>query len=296
MELKQYIVTRRDAVNGFLAAYMEREEAKNAVLLDAMKHTLFSSGKRLRPVLTIASAEIFGVPMARVMPTACALELIHTYSMIHDDLPCMDNDDFRRGKPTSHKVFGEAMAVLAGDALLTAAFALIAENGQVVGVTAGQIVEVVSDIAQAAGAPGMVGGQAIDMESVGVELSLEQIETLDRLKTGALITVAARVGAVLAGASRADIDSLTQYGQCLGIAYQISDDVLNAVGDEAKMGKRLRKDEEQGKNSFVRVLGADGARERAGQYIEEAKSALARFGERASVLTELADFVIRRES
>lgn len=296
MDIKQYLAERKDAVDGFLTAHMERDEVASATLRDAMKHTLFSGGKRFRPALVIASAELFDKPAETVMPTACAIELIHTYSLIHDDLPSMDDDDFRRGKPSSHRVFGEGMAILAGDALLTAAFGLIAENAGVPGVTQDRVVEVISDVARACGPAGMAGGQAIDIESTGVELREEQIETMDTLKTAALIAVCARVGATLAGASESEKESVTRYGRNLGIAFQISDDVLDAVGDESKMGKRLRKDEEKQKNSLVRTLGVDGARERAKQYAEEAKRAVERFGKKASVLADLADLVVSRES
>lgn len=296
MNIKQYLAERKEAVDGFLAAHMERDEVACATLRDAMKHTLFSGGKRFRPALVIASAELFDKPAETVMLTACAIELIHTYSLIHDDLPSMDDDDFRRGKPASHKVFGEGMAILAGDALLTAAFGLIAENAGVPGVTQDRVVEVTSDVARACGPAGMAGGQAIDIENTGVELGAEQIEIMDKLKTAALIAVCARVGAILAGASESDKESVTRYGQNLGIAFQISDDVLDAVGDEAKMGKRLHKDEQKQKNSLVRTLGVDGARERAKQYAEEAKRAVEPFGQKASVLTDLADLVVSRES
>jgi geranylgeranyl diphosphate synthase type II len=193
-------------------------------------------------------------------------------------------------------VFGEAMAILAGDALLTAAFDLLACNREVPGVTDSQVVDAIRYVARACGAAGMVGGQAIDIEGTGVELDSEQIETLDKLKTGALIGVSTRIGAVLAGASKLDVDSMTRYGQCLGMAFQISDDVLDAVGDESKMGKRLRKDEEQQKNSLVRALGLDGARDRAAHYIAEATRALEAFGEKASALAQLAGLVVNRES
>jgi len=297
MEFQEHLATRIKVVNEFLAGYMERDGiAESETLREAMKHALFSGGKRFRPILAIASAEVFSVPMERVMPTACALELIHTYSLIHDDLPSLDDDDFRRGKPTAHRVFGEGMAVLAGDALLTAAFGLIAENGRVPGVTERQVLDVVADVARACGAAGMVGGQAIDIASTGTELDQNGIEMMDRLKTGALIAVSARVGAILGGASKSDIESITDYGQCLGIAFQIGDDVLDAVGDESKMGKRVRKDAEKQKNSMVRVLGVDGARERARYYIGEAKRAVNKFGERANAVVKLADLVLNRES
>jgi len=296
MDIQEYLATRKEAVDRFLEAYMERDETGSATLREAMKYTLFSGGKRFRPALVIASAELFGKTMETVMPTACAIELIHTYSLIHDDLPSMDDDDFRRGKPTSHKVFGEGMAILAGDALLTAAFGLIAENSRVPGVVQDQVLEVVSDIARSCGAGGMAGGQAIDIENTGVELGPEQIETLDRLKTGALIAASARAGATLARASENDRESVTRYGQCLGIAFQISDDVLDAVGDERKMGKRLRKDGCMEKNSLVRLLGVDAARDRAKRYAEDAKAAVESFSEKAAVLRNLADLVVDRES
>jgi len=296
MDIQEYLGTRKEAVNRFLEAYMEREVVSSATLREAMKYTLFSGGKRFRPTLVIASAELFGKTMETVMPTACAIELIHTYSLIHDDLPSMDDDDYRRGKLTSHKVFGEGMAILAGDALLTSAFGLIAENGRVPGVAQDQVLQVVSDIARSCGASGMAGGQAMDIESTGDELGPDQIETLDRLKTGALIAASARAGATLARASEADKDSVTRYGECVGIAFQISDDVLDAIGDEQKMGKRLRKDRCMEKNSLVALLGVEGARDRAKQYAQEAKDAIDRFGKKASVLRKLADLVVDRES
>ncbi len=296
MDIQEYLTSRKDAVNRFLQAYMERSEVGSTMLREAMKYTLFSGGKRFRPTLVIASAELFGKTMETVMPTACAIELIHTYSLIHDDLPCMDDDDFRRGRPTSHKVFGEAMAILAGDALLTAAFGLIAQNSRVPGVGQHQVLEVVSDIARSCGAAGMAGGQAIDIESTGVQLGADQIETLDRLKTGALIAASAQAGATLARASEADGERVTRYGQCLGIAFQITDDVLDAVGNGLKLGKRVRKDGQMEKNSLVRLLGVDAARDRAIRYAEEAKGAVESFGERAAVLRKLADLVVDRES
>jgi len=296
MDIQRYLAERKEAVDRFLYEQMESDETQCAALHEAMKHTLFSGGKRFRPALVIASAELFDRPAETVMPTACAIELIHTYSLIHDDLPSMDDDDFRRGKPTSHKVFGEAMAILAGDALLTAAFGLIAENARLPGVAQGQVVEVISDMARACGAGGMVGGQAIDIEGTGVNLGVEQIEIMDKLKTAALIAVSTRSGAVLAGASESDKDRVTRYGQCLGTAFQISDDVLDAVGDESKMGKRLRKDEEGQKNSLVQALGVDEARARAKHYAAEAKRALEPFGQKTTVLASLADFVVNRQS
>jgi geranylgeranyl diphosphate synthase type II len=296
MNVQRYLAERKEAVDRFLYEHMESDQIQCATLHEAMKHTLFSGGKRFRPALVIASAELFDKPAETVMPTACAIELIHTYSLIHDDLPSMDDDDFRRGKPTSHKVFGEAMAILAGDALLTAAFALIAENARVPHVTQGQVVDVISDVARACGPTGMVGGQAIDIEGTGVNLGVEQIETMDKLKTAALIAVSTRSGAVLAGASESDKDRMTRYGQCLGTAFQISDDVLDAVGDESKMGKRLRKDEESQKNSLVRALGIDEARARAKHYAGEAKRTLEPLGQKTIVLASLADFVVNRQS
>ena len=264
-------------------------------LLEAMRYSLMAGGKRLRPVLVIAAAELFGAPPERVMPAACSLEMIHTYSLIHDDLPCMDDDDLRRGRPTNHKVYGEAMATLAGDALLTMAFELLARQAQVEGVLPMQAVRAVAEVATAAGAAGMVGGQVEDIDWEGRNASPEQLQNIHRLKTGALFKASLRAGAILAGATDEDLAQLDRYALHFGLAFQIWDDVLDVIGDEAKTGKGVGRDLKHDKSTYVSHYGLEGAKERARTEVAAACAALESYGTRAAFLTELARFVVDRE-
>jgi len=266
------------------------------LLLEAMRYSLLAGGKRLRPILVMAAAELFGAPAARVLPTACALEMIHTYSLIHDDLPCMDDDDLRRGRPTNHKVYGEATAILAGDALLTLAFELLARQGEVEGITPEQVARVVAEVAMGAGPAGMVGGQVEDLSWEEKEASVAQLQRIHLLKTGALFRAALRCGAILAGATEEEIRLLDTYAYHFGLAFQIQDDVLDVIGDTAKMGKAAGRDERRHKNTYVNHFGLEGARQRAREEVAAAKEALRPFGERGAILAALADFVIDREA
>lgn len=263
-------------------------------ILEAMRYSLMAGGKRLRPVLVIAAAELFGGPAERVMPAACAMEMIHTYSLIHDDLPCMDDDDLRRGRPTNHKVFGEAMATLAGDGLLTLAFELLSLQAQVTGVTAGQALRAVGEIARAAGAAGMVGGQVEDLAWEGRHATAETLRQIHRLKTGALFRASLRTGAILAGALDADLERLDAYADHFGLAFQIQDDVLDVIGDVALTGKGVGRDSKLEKSTYVSHFGLDGAAALARQEVQAAQSAVAPYGERAAVLVALAQFVVDR--
>lgn len=265
-------------------------------LLEAMRYSLLGGGKRLRPILVIAAAELFGAPAQRVMPTACALEMIHTYSLVHDDLPCMDDDDLRRGRPTNHKVYGDAVATLAGDALLTMAFELLSRQAYVPGVTAEQAVRVVAEVAMGAGAAGMVGGQVEDLAWEGRPASAHQLQTIHRLKTGALFRTSLRSGAILAGAGPDDLARLDRYADHFGLAFQIWDDVLDVIGDAVKTGKGVGRDEKHQKSTYVSHFGLEGARSRARAEVEAACAALSDFGQRAAVLVTLAEFVIDREA
>ncbi len=265
-------------------------------LLEAMRYSLLGGGKRLRPVLVIAAGALFGAPLDRVMPAACALEMIHTYSLIHDDLPCMDDDDLRRGRPTNHKVYGEAVATLAGDALLTMAFELLARQAVLEGITGDRAALVVREVAVAAGAAGMVGGQVEDLSWEGREAPLQQLQTIHRLKTGALFRAALRTGAILGGATADEMTALDRYAHHFGLAFQIQDDVLDVIGDAVKTGKGVGRDERHAKSTYVRLFGLDDAQERARQEVRAAVEALAPFGERAAALTALARFVIDRDS
>ena len=266
----------------------------------AMRYSLFAGGKRLRPTLVLEAAECCGLSAKKTLKTAAALEMIHTYSLIHDDLPAMDDDDLRRGKPTSHKVFGEAMAILAGDGLLTKAFEAAAENAADLKLKGRDAAELIRLIAFGAGAEGMVGGQVADLAAEGMSKKLSKaaaariLEAVHRRKTGALIVASLDAGAVLAGASDAKRDALRSYGECIGLAFQIADDVLDVVGDKKKLGKR-GSDRDNGKLTYASLYGVDGARAKARALVEMAHAHLMGFGRKADVLHELADYIIARD-
>lgn len=264
-----------------------------ADLYDAMEYSLLAGGKRLRPVLALETCRMCGGRPEEALPFACAVELVHTYSLIHDDLPCMDDDDLRRGRPTNHKVYGEAMAILAGDALLTAAFELVAEYG--LELDAGRGLRISACLGRAAGARGMVGGQVLDMAGEDRSLSLAEVEELQRLKTGALISAAAEIGCIVAGGSEDDLDAVRRYARDLGLAFQIRDDILDVEGDEAVLGKSVRSDARSGKSTFVTLKGVEACEQMVWERTEEAKQALrARFRE-CGFLCWLADKLVKRE-
>jgi geranylgeranyl diphosphate synthase type II len=264
-------------------------------LLEAIRYSLMAGGKRLRPVMVLAAAEVYGLPPERVMLAAGALEMIHTYSLIHDDLPCMDDDDLRRGRPTNHKVYGDALATLAGDALLTMAFELLGRQGLADGVTRLQAARVVVEMATAAGAGGMVGGQVEDLAGEGRQSNTAQLERIHRLKTGALFRAGLRVGAILGGADEPDLVRLDTYAAHFGLAFQIQDDLLDVIGDAVKTGKGVGRDERLQKSTYVTRYGLDEARRRAAAEVAAAQAVLAPLGARAEPLVALAQFVIDRE-
>lgn len=258
-------------------------------LFEAMRYSLLAGGKRLRMILCMEFCRICGGDVAKVMPFAGAVEMVHTYSLIHDDLPCMDNDDFRRGKPTNHKVYGQALAVLAGDALLTAAFTHLTTAE----LPAKQIVQAVGILAECAGERGMVGGQVLDMASEQRQLTKQEVLEIQTRKTGCLISAACCLGVTGAGGSTAQIDSAAYYANMLGLAFQIQDDILDVVGDDIKLGKATGVD--GGKNTFVRLYGLDTCRRMVEQYTEQATGALDSFGEEAVFLRQLAGYLARRD-
>jgi geranylgeranyl diphosphate synthase, type II len=261
-------------------------------LAAAMRYSVLGGGKRLRPVLCLMAAEACGADPALAMPAACALEMVHTYSLIHDDLPAMDDDDLRRGHPTCHKAFDEATAVLAGDALLTLAFEVIAAHVH----PAEAAVDCVRALAEAAGPAGMVGGQMADLQAEGrTDGTLDALAAIHRRKTGALLRASLRMGAIVAGADEASLHALDVYGHAVGLAFQIIDDLLDVQGDEAKLGKRARKDSELGKWTYPGFLGIEASRVRAGQLADEAVEALAPLGERGARLRALALDLLERD-
>jgi len=259
-------------------------------LRKAMRYSVFAGGKRLRPVLCLMAAEAVGGRASAALPAACALEMVHTYSLIHDDLPAMDDDDFRRGRRTSHKVFGEALAILAGDALLTFAFETLAK-GTTDKRAAARLCE---ELAAGAGPAGMAGGQVFDIESEGKKPSARLVEQIHRRKTAALIRAAVRMGAIAGGATRRELAALTRYGEALGLLFQVTDDILDETGDERKMGKRLHKDAEAGKQTYPRAHGLEAARKLAARLARRAEAALKPLGRRADVLRQAPAFVLER--
>ena len=294
-DLKSYLEARRVQVDEALDRVLPPETTAPPSLHRAMRYSVQAGGKRLRPVLVIAGAEAVGGSAAQVMETACALELIHTYSLIHDDLPAMDNDDYRRGRLTNHRVFGEAIAILAGDALLTLAFKLIALNGARTG-DARISAALVTDIADAAGTDGMVGGQVVDIESEGKTVSAETLDYIHTHKTAALIRASLCAGALLAGASDAQLAAIRVCGEALGLAFQIVDDILDVEGSTEELGKTAGKDAQQQKATYPASHGLEASRAKARGLIDQAKRALDPLGARAEPIRALADFIFERRS
>lgn len=293
--LEAYLKDRQKIVEEALQRYLPDEDSTPQELHTAVHYSVFSGGKRIRPILCLAALEACGGDMAPAMPTACALELIHTYSLIHDDLPAMDNDDFRRGKPTSHKVFGEAMAILAGDALLTEAFVLLSHSEKVRLATERRLA-VIQEIARAAGIAGMVGGQALDIRAEKIEPDFAGLEDIHRRKTGALIQAAVKTGAILAGASDEKIQALGRYGHHIGLAFQIADDILNVEGDSHLMGKKTGSDAARGKVTYPALLGIDRAKVKLSENVVAAITSIETFDSRALPLRVIARFIMERKS
>ncbi len=260
-------------------------------LYESMRYSLLAGGKRLRPVLCLAACELVGGTTDMAMPTACALEMIHTMSLIHDDLPSMDNDDYRRGLPTNHRVYGEAMAILAGDALLAYAFQVIAETEAV---PAHRVLKVVQRVGLAASATGLVGGQVVDIESEGKQISLETLQYIHEHKTGALLEISVVSGALLGGASSEQVELLSNYANKVGLAFQIVDDVLDITATDEQLGKTAGKDLAQAKATYPSFWGIEASKAKAQQLIAEAKETLKPFGEKAVILEHLADFITQR--
>jgi geranylgeranyl diphosphate synthase type II len=295
-DLAAYLADRRQRVDEALAAVLPPEDTRPTSVHQAMRYSLMAGGKRLRPILVIGGAEAVGGKAETVMPTACALELIHTYSLIHDDLPAMDDDDYRRGRLTNHKVFGEAIAILAGDALLTHAFRLIADNAARVAVDAAVVRDVIVEVVDAAGTRGMVGGQVVDIESEGKVVTAETLEYIHLHKTAALIRASLRVGAMLAGARADDLATIGAAGRSLGLAFQIVDDILDVEGTLAELGKSAGSDERKGKATYPALHGIEASRAQARGLIEQAKEELAGLGPGAVPLCALADYIFERRS
>jgi geranylgeranyl diphosphate synthase type II len=295
-DLGAYLAERRQAVERALDRYLPPATAYPPVVHEAMRYSVFAGGKRLRPILVIAGAEVAGGRMDDVMPAACCFELIHTYSLIHDDLPAMDDDDYRRGRPTSHKVYGEAIAILAGDALLTHALGLLAESFGRGPAPHEAFPRVLREVTEAAGTPGMVGGQVVDIQSEGARVSVETLEYIHTHKTGALIRAALRVGAILAAAPEPTLAALTAYAERVGLAFQIVDDLLDIEGSLETLGKTAGSDRRKRKLTYPDTHGIDASRARARLLIREACTAMEALGPAGEPLAALAEFVLNRRA
>ncbi|MBI1822877.1 MAG: polyprenyl synthetase family protein [Nitrospirae bacterium] len=296
MNFNQYLESCRNKIDRSLRELLPPQNRFPEQLHEAIYYTLFAGGKRLRPILAIASFETVGGDDDRILPLACAIELIHTYSLVHDDLPAMDNDDFRRGQLTVHKKFGEAIAILTGDALLTEAFYLLSssrysvENPRI-------SLQVIEELSEAAGSRGMVGGQVFDLALEGrTDVTLEMIEMLHRCKTGALIKASVSTGARIGGAENRQMEALRIYGQKVGLAFQIKDDILDVVGSRELLGKSVGKDRTALKKTYPDLIGLDGAQNLQVSLIDEALQALNLFDSRANPLREIANYCIERKN
>jgi geranylgeranyl diphosphate synthase, type II len=291
--VEQFLRENKQLVDKQLPLYVEHLNAPE-IIKQAMKYSLEAGGKRIRPLLLLATLKAFGKEVELGLPVACAIEMIHTYSLIHDDLPSMDNDDLRRGKPTNHKVFGEAMAILAGDGLLTYSFQVIAEmNHQ--DVTSEMKIKLISELAKAAGPEGMVAGQVADMQGEGKQLSLDELEYIHQNKTGRMLQYSIIAGAILAGASEQQIGQLSKFAYHLGLAFQIRDDILDIEGSEEKIGKPVGSDIENKKVTYPSLLTLDGAKEKLAYHIEEAKRYLQEAQIADKVLHYICDLIATRD-
>lgn len=297
MDLKAYLNEQCVCIDAALDRFLPRETELPHSVHKAMRYSVFAGGKRVRPILLLAACQAVGGDAGRAIPAACAMEMIHTYSLIHDDLPAMDDDDFRRGNPTSHKVFGEAIAILAGDALLTEAFKLASDRRFTVGCDPSALLAVIHEIATCAGSYGMVGGQVIDMESEGrQDIDLATVQYIHTHKTGALIKASVVAGALLGGASGEQLAAITRYGEAAGLAFQIADDVLDIEGTTEEIGKDAGSDQARGKATYPAVMGLTAAKEEARSMMNEALAALEIFGAEADPLREIARYIVQRKN
>lgn len=286
MDVSDFLKSSAERVEAALESYLDSWEGAPEKLDEAIRYSLFAGGKRLRPALVLEAARVVGGDESTAMHAACGLEMIHTYSLVHDDLPAMDDDDLRRGKPTSHKRYDEATAILVGDALLTMAFDATAQTGNV---------DVIREIARAAGLAGMVGGQYLDLASEGKAVGLDELQHLHRCKTGALIRVSLRCGAMLADATEEHLKALTDYGECIGLAFQIADDILDVEGDEASLGKPVGSDEANAKSTYPALLGLEKAKALSNEAANQAVVFLEVFGPEADTLRALARYIVERK-
>lgn len=296
LNLKNYLKQKEDIINKALDSLLPKEDEFPQRLHKAMRYSVFAGGKRIRPILVIAAAEVFGKTSISVINIACAVEMIHTYSLIHDDLPAIDNDDLRRGMPTCHKVFGEALAILAGDALLTKAFQVMSNqsHGSQAEVGGRSPLQVIYEIAKAAGSTGMVGGQVVDIESEGKDVEFPVLEYIHIHKTGELILASCKAGAIMANADDRGFEAITKYAEAVGLAFQIADDILDVEGTKEDVGKNVGGDVKKGKAAYPAILGIEESKKRARELASLAIASLKDFDEKAEPLRAIARYIVER--
>ena len=285
MNFKKYLENNKNIIDKTLDEYLPPEENPPSIIHKAMRYSVFGGGKRIRPILTLATAELFGKDTESVIKTACGIELIHTFSLIHDDLPCIDNDDFRRGKPSSHKVFGEAIALLAGDALLVSGFDLITKNSEVKEIKKQSILKVIKETSFYIGTENMLGGQVEDISLKNEDITKADLINLYMKKTAALICLSIRSGAILSGANQRQLRALTKYAENIGLAFQIIDDMLDIMQDQRDTGKP----------NYANIFGMKDSKSESEKLVEEAKDSLKIFNQKAEILRNIADYLLTRK-
>ncbi|EQF26018.1 polyprenyl synthetase family protein [Clostridioides difficile CD160] len=294
MEFKQCLKEKASFIENVLKEYMPKEEGYQKTVIEAMNYSLSAGGKRLRPILTLEACKIVGGNEEEAIPFAVAIEMIHTYSLIHDDLPALDNDDLRRGRPTNHKVYGEAMGILAGDALLNYAFEVML-SGSINKENPEKYLKAINEIAKGAGIYGMIGGQVVDVESENKQIEKEKLDYIHMNKTAAMMVGCMRAGAIIGGANSEQMEEITKYAKNIGLSFQIVDDILDIVGDEAKLGKKVGSDIENHKSTYPSLLGLDKSKEIAYNLIDEAKKSIEKLSDDVDFLKGLAEYIIDRE-
>ena len=292
MDLRSYLIAKAKDVDHAIDGFLPKAKTKPATIHEAMRYSVFAGGKRLRPIFCLTAAEACGGDPEKALPPACAVELMHTYSLVHDDLPAMDDDDLRRGRPTCHKVYGEGIAVLCGDALLTEAFFVLAQTEPTKLYT---VRDYISELALTGGSRQLIGGQVMDLEGEGKALTKRDLVKIHEAKTAALLTSSLRLGAMTANATPAKLEALTTFGHALGLAFQVIDDILDVTQSTEMLGKTAGKDEAVEKSTYPSLLGLDASRKEAARLTKKAMTALDPFGKKVDRLREMADNLLRRE-
>ncbi len=294
MVFKEQLMNYIDLVNENLSSYFQQENGYNNILIESMKYSLFAGGKRLRPILALASYDLFGKDFREVLPYACALEMIHTYSLIHDDLPAMDNDDYRRGKLTNHKVYGEGIAILAGDGLLNYSFEIMLDHA-LKQKNMYPYIRSIKEIGNSAGIHGMIGGQVVDLDSENKQVNEETLKYIHLNKTAALITAPLKIGAIIGGANEDDIKAMEEVGLNLGLAFQIKDDILDVVGDKNKLGKNTGSDIEKHKATYPSLFGLENSINKVEELTDNVKVLLKPYNGKSEFLLDLSNYLLNRE-